>query len=163
MDWREEEALWRYSLIRDPSDARLSGAERGALVRALALRLHAHPSGDLRSVGRTTLDDWIRAYRLGGFGALAPKERASVPLTPRALLDQVAALRRENPARTGAQIARIVRAANGGRGPSERRWSAIWLGWACRARSLAGSGDRSGVLRPSGRTSCGSLTACTAR
>jgi putative transposase len=88
MDWRQEEALWRYSLIREPADARLSWAERGMLVRSLAARLHAHPSGELRSVGRTTLDDWIRAYRLGGFGALVPKQRASVPRTPRALLEQ---------------------------------------------------------------------------
>jgi transposase InsO family protein len=81
MDWRQEEALWRYSLIREPADARLSCGARGALVRVLAARLHAHPSGELRSVGRTTLDDWIRAYRYGGFRALVPKERASVPRT----------------------------------------------------------------------------------
>ena len=92
--------------------------ERGALVRALALRLHAHPSGDLRQVGRSTLDDWIRAYRRGGFQALVPKQRASVPRTPSALLEQAEALRRENPRRTCAQIRRIITAANGGRGPS---------------------------------------------
>jgi putative transposase len=118
MDWRQEEALWRYGLIREPADARLSCAERGALVRWLAARLHAHPSGELRSVWRTTLDDWIRAYRRSGFGALLPRQRASVPRTPRALLEQAEALRRENPQRTAAQIARIIAAANGGRGPS---------------------------------------------
>ncbi|MHB1568108.1 MAG: transposase [Solirubrobacteraceae bacterium] len=119
MDWRQEEALWRYSLIREPVDARLSCGERGALVRSLAARLHAHPSGELRSVGRSTLDDWIRAYRAGGFEALAPKQRASVPRTPRALLLQAETLRRENPARTAAQIRRIIAAANGGVGPSQ--------------------------------------------
>jgi putative transposase len=118
MDWRQEEALWRYSLIREPSDARLSAAERGFLVRALAARLHAHPSGELRSVGRSTLDDWIRAYRAGGFQGLVPKERASVPRTPRSVLERAEALRRENPRRTGAQIARIIAQAGGGRGPS---------------------------------------------
>lgn len=118
MDWRQEEALWRYSLIREPADPRLSCGERGVLVRLLAARLHAHPSGELRSVGRSTLDDWIRAYRTGGFSALAPRRRASVPRTPRALLEQVETLRRENPARTAAQIQRIIAAANGGAGPS---------------------------------------------
>ena len=118
MDWRQEEALWRYSLIREPADPRVSCGERGRLVRSLAVRLHAHPSGELRSVGRTTLDDWIRAYRAGGFAALVPKQRASVPRTPRALLEQAEVLRRENPARTCAQIARIITAANDGRGPS---------------------------------------------
>ena len=118
MDWRQEEALWRYSLIREPADARVSCGERGQLVRFLAARLHAHPSGELRSVGRTTLDDWIRAYRSGGFAALVPRQRASVPRTPRVLLEQAEVLRRENPRRTCAQIARIIAAANDGRGPS---------------------------------------------
>jgi putative transposase len=118
MDWRQEEALWRYSLIREPADLRLSCGERGVLVRLLAARLHAHPSGELRSVGRSTLDDWIRAYRAGGFEALAPRQRASVPRTPRALLEQAETLRRENPQRTAAQIQRIITAANGGAGPS---------------------------------------------
>lgn len=118
MDWRQEEALWRYSLIREAVDARLSSAERGLLVRSLAARLHAHPSGELRSVGRSTVDDWIRAYRAGGFAALTPRQRASVPRTPRALLVQAETLRRENPARTAAQIQRIIRAANDGSGPS---------------------------------------------
>jgi putative transposase len=119
MDWRQEEALWRYSLIREAADPRLSCGERGALVRWLAARLHAHPSGELRSIGRSTLDDWIRAYRAGGFEALAPKQRASVPRTARALLLQAETLRRENPARTCAQIRRIIAASNGGSGPSQ--------------------------------------------
>jgi putative transposase len=119
MDWRQEEALWRYSLIREPADPRLSCGERGALVRLLAARLHAHPSGELRSVGRSTLDDWIRAYRAGGFEALSPRQRASVPRTARSLLLQAEMLRRESPARTAAQIQRIIRAANGGSGPSQ--------------------------------------------
>jgi putative transposase len=118
-DWRTEEALWRYGLIREAADERLTGAQRGALVRALAARLHAHPSGELKPIGRSTLDDWIRAYRGGGFGALIPKERASVPRTAAALLEEAAALRRENPARTAAQISRILKARHGGRGPSE--------------------------------------------
>jgi putative transposase len=118
-DWRDEEALFRYGLIAAALDVRLSNAERGALVRALALRLHAHPSGDLRQVGRATLDDWIRAYRAGGFAALVPKQRASVPRTPSVLLGQAEALRRENPRRTCAQIQRIIAQANGGQGPSQ--------------------------------------------
>jgi putative transposase len=118
-DWRHEEALFRYGLIAAALDARISNAERGALVRALALRWHAHPSGDVRQVGRSTLDDWIRAYRRGGFAALVPKQRASVPRTPSGLLDQAEALRRENPRRTCAQIRRIIATANGGEGPSQ--------------------------------------------
>jgi putative transposase len=119
-DWRSDEALWRYGLIREAADERLGGDERGQLVRVLAARLHAHPSGELRTLGRSTIDDWIRAYRRGGFAALRPKQRASVPRTAAALLDAAAALRRERPARTAAQIAEILRAAHGGRAPSSR-------------------------------------------
>ena len=42
-----------------------------------------------------------------------------MPRTPRVLLDQAEALRRENPRRTCAQIARIIAKANDSRGPSQ--------------------------------------------
>jgi len=117
-DWRTDEALWRYGLIREASSEGLSGAERGLLVRGLAARVHSHPGGELRTLGRSTLDEWIRAYRRGGFAGLLPKERAAVPRTAGALLEEAAALRRERPQRTAAQIARIMHARHGQRSPS---------------------------------------------
>ena len=81
-DWREREALWRYGLIREAASERLTPRERGALVRALACRPVEHPCGELRCPGRSTLDDWIRAYRRGGFAALKPAERYPGPRTP---------------------------------------------------------------------------------
>jgi len=119
-DWREREALFRYGLIREAADERLTPRERGPLVRALAGRPVAHPAGELRSPARSTLDQWIRAYRRGGFEALKPAERCPGPRTPAPLLEQAAALRRELPARTGAQIAEILRRLHGDRAPSAR-------------------------------------------
>src|SRR6266508_3466082 len=119
-DWREQEALWRYALIRDAVDERLTPRKRGLLVRALARRPVQHPSGELRAPARSTLDQWIRAYRRGGFEALKPAERAPGPRTPAPLLEQAAALRRELPARTGAQIAEILRRLHGEQAPSAR-------------------------------------------
>lgn len=119
-DWREQEALFRYALIREAADERLTPRERGQLVRALAGRPVKHPCGELRSPARTTLDDWIRAYRQGGFEALKPAERCPGPRTPAPLLEQAAALRRELPARTGAQIAEILRRLHGELAPSTR-------------------------------------------
>lgn len=119
-DWRESEALHRYAVIREAADERLKPSERGALVRAAAARLHPDPFGHLRSHGRSTLDDWIRAYRAGGFEALKPKLRSSGPLTDPAILAQALELRREEPGRTGAQIATILRAAHGEAAPSAR-------------------------------------------
>ena len=119
-DWREREALFRYGLIREAADERRSPRERGTLVRALAGRPVEHPSGELRSPARSTLDEWIRAYRRGGFEALKPAERCPGPRTPAALLEQAAALRRELPARTGAQIAEILRRLHGEAAPGVR-------------------------------------------
>lgn len=119
-DWREREALFRYSLIREAASERLTPRERGQLVRALAGRPVQHPCGELRSPARSTLDQWIRAYRQGGFEALKPAERAPGPRTPAPFLEQAAALRRELPARTGAQIAEILRRLHGERAPSAR-------------------------------------------
>jgi len=98
----------------------LTPRERGALVRALAGRPVEHPSGELRAPARTSLDDWIRAYRRGGFAALKPAERCPGPRTPVPLLRQAAALRRERPARRGAQIAEILRRVHGEAAPSAR-------------------------------------------
>jgi putative transposase len=119
-DWREQEALFRYSLVREAGDERLSPRERGALVRALAGRPVEHPSGGLRSPGRSTLDRWIRAYRQGGFEALKPAECCPGPRTPASMLDQAAALRLELPARTGGQIAEILARLHGDAAPSAR-------------------------------------------
>src|SRR6266516_30521 len=119
-DWREREALFRYGLVREAASERLSPRERGQLVRALAGRPVEHPSGELRAPARTTLDDWIRAYRRGGFEALKPAPRCPGPRTPPPLLEQAAALRRELPGRTGAQIAEILRRLHGEAAPSAR-------------------------------------------
>ena len=67
---------------------------------------------------RDTLDRWIRRYRAGGFVELIPSTRALSPRTDAATLELAAALKRENPARTAAQVARILR-ASAGWAPSE--------------------------------------------
>ena len=119
-DWREREALHRYGVVRELCDERLTGAQRGVLVRAAAGRLHAHPSGELRTHGRATIDRWIRAWRAGGFEALKPRVRVTGPLIDPVLLGCAADLRLEAPERTGAQIAEILRVLHGPDAPSAR-------------------------------------------
>ena len=71
-------ALFRYSLIREAADESLTIRQRHALVRELAGRDHAGPNGQRTQVAAGTIDRWIRAYRAGGFEALAPRRaRAS--------------------------------------------------------------------------------------
>ena len=80
-DPRRDIGLFRYSLIREAADAKLTPRERGELVRALAATDHVGPRGDRITVARPTLDRWIRAYRRGGFEALVPVPRRVAPRT----------------------------------------------------------------------------------
>jgi putative transposase len=112
-------ALFRYSLIREAADPALSTRQRGRLVRGLAAREHAGPFGVPVRVSRASLDRWIRAWRSGGFDALAPPARQVTLRTPAEVLELAAALKRENPARTAAQVARVLR-ASAGWSPAER-------------------------------------------
>jgi putative transposase len=112
-DRAQEVGLFRYSLAREPADVSLSCRERGALVRALAAREHLGPDGRWVRVSRTTIDRWVRAYLAGGFDALVPAPRRVEATTPAHLLELACALRREVPARTAAQIHRVIAEAEG--------------------------------------------------
>ncbi len=116
---RREIGLFRYVLIRPALEPGLSKAERGRLVRALAEAEHLGPDGRLVRVGRSTLDDWIRAYRQGGFEALVPRPRVVVPRTLAGVLELAERLKRERPERTAAQVHQIM-LATGERPPTVR-------------------------------------------
>jgi len=100
--------LFRYTLAREPADPRLSKAERGALVRELADAEHTGPDGNRVRVARSTIDRWIRDLRRGGFEALVPAPRHCEPRTAKDLLALAESLKREAPARSAAQVARIM-------------------------------------------------------
>jgi putative transposase len=70
-------------------------------------------------VSRASIDRWIRAWRHGGFDALVPTPRRVSPHTPGEVLDLAAALKREAPGRTAAQVATILR-AHAGWAPTDR-------------------------------------------
>jgi putative transposase len=109
----EQVALFRYQLIREAADPALSTRQRGRLVRELAGKAHPGPFGGPVTVSRETIDRWIRAWRTGGFAALAPPARQVTPRTDVAVLELAAGLKREKPARTAAQVMRILRASCG--------------------------------------------------
>ena len=111
--------LFRYSLIQDLLDNSLTTRERGRLARELAAKEHTDPFGRQVKVSRGTIDRWTRDYRGGGFAALVPEPRKAVPRTPPEVLELAAALKRENPGRTAAQIQRILRTTQGW-SPTER-------------------------------------------
>lgn len=109
-DRQEQIALHRWAVIAEAADERLSPAERGVLVRAIAARPHRDPDGTGRRYSRGTIDRWIRAWRSGGLAALKPSPRSDTGVV-RAhpeLLAEAAALRLELPSRSAAQIASIL-------------------------------------------------------
>ena len=111
--------LFRYMLIREAADPALSSRQRGAMVREIAAREHADPSGRPVRLTRWTLDRWIKEWRQGGFDALVPSPRQSQPRTPPEVIELATALKKENPARTAAQVQRILK-AQAGWAPDER-------------------------------------------
>jgi len=117
-----EVGLFRYALIREAADPALSTRQRGRLVRQLAEAEHTGPFGQRVRVSRVTLDRWILAWRRGGFDALLPSTRMAEPTTSAAVLELAAALKREVPARTAAQVRAILlaTAGPGGSAPSQR-------------------------------------------
>ncbi|HTQ88527.1 MAG TPA: DDE-type integrase/transposase/recombinase [Streptosporangiaceae bacterium] len=119
-------ALWRWALVEPAMDPALTARQRGQVVRALAAREHEGPSGRPVAVSRRTIDRWIVARRAGGFDALVPAPRQCAPRTEADVVELAAGLKMENPARTAAQVRRIL-AARLGWAPSERaiqRWFA---------------------------------------
>jgi putative transposase len=119
-------ALWRWSLIEPVMDPVLSSRQRGQLVREIAGCEHAGPFGARVSVSRKTIDRWIAARRCGGFDALVPAPRQCLPRTDPQVVELAIGLKKENPARTAAQVRRVLTAQLGW-APSERaiqRWFA---------------------------------------
>jgi transposase len=114
-DPAEAIALFRYGLIAEALNPRLTPAERGWLVRELASRAHLHPDGSMRTYARGSIDRWIRAWRARGLDGLRPVPRSDTGQVRRhpELLSEAAALRAEQPARSAAHIADILRARSG--------------------------------------------------
>jgi putative transposase len=131
-DRAQEIGLFRWRIVSEVADASLSSRERGMLVRSVAAREHLGPDGRWVRVSRNTVDRWVRAYREGGFEALVPAPRRVANKTPERLLELACALRKEQPARTAAQIHRIIVEMEGS-SPSartiQRRFVAAGLPW----------------------------------
>jgi len=109
----QQVALFRYQLICPALEAGLSTKQRGRIVRGIAERTHAGPFGEQVRYSRDTLDRWIRRYRRGGFDALSPSTRQPGARIDGQVFELAVSLKREKPARTAAQVQRILRASTG--------------------------------------------------
>jgi putative transposase len=111
--------LWRYQVIQDLIDPALTAKQRGSLSQATAERVHVGLSGEGVRISRKTIDRWVRWYRIGGFDALVPRPASAPPRTAPEVLALAESLKRENPARTAAQVRRILQ-MTAGSSPSDR-------------------------------------------
>jgi transposase InsO family protein len=136
----QQVALFRYQLICPALEAGLSTKARGRVVRAIAARVHQGPFGGQHRYSRDSLDRGIRRYRAGGFDALTPSIRQPGTRIDTGVLELAVALKRENPDRTAAQVARILRAASG-YSPSESTLLRLF-----HRRELMGPATEAGVV-----------------
>jgi putative transposase len=113
-------ALFRRRLISPALEPGLSPRARGRMLTSIAERVHASPGGQPARVSRKSLDRWIRAWRAGGFEALAPSPRRVGARTDAEVLALASALKRENPERTAEQVRRILIEGCRGQAPSAR-------------------------------------------
>jgi putative transposase len=142
-------ALFRYTLIRYAADPQAGSRERGVMVRAIVAAEHRGPFGGPVRVTRPTAGRWIRAWREHGFEGLLPPERQATPRSDPAVLAMARALKAENPGRTAAQVARILR-QSAGSAPSERTLQRLFLAadLAGQARKVPAAFGRFEASRP---------------
>jgi len=122
--------LFRYALIRSAADPALSARQRGRLVRAVAAAEHTGPDGRPVRVSRVTVDRWVKAWSTGGFAALVPTPPQVSPRTPADVLDLALTIKQEEPDRTAAQVAEVLR---------------VGFGWAPSSRTLQRLFTREGL------------------
>lgn len=111
----EQVALHRYQVVSPALAPRLTAAERGLIVRTIASQEHLHPSGEVCSYSRSTIDRWIRAYNQQGLRGLSPGKRSDVGSVRRnpQLLQEAEVLRKERPQRSASHISDILLARHG--------------------------------------------------
>ncbi len=102
----EQIALFRYSVIAEAANPRLTPTERGLVVRRLTQGSFEDPGGMIRSFSRATLDRWVAAYTRDGLAGLEPATRSDAgrPRDQAPWLAEAARLRRELPTRSSAGI-----------------------------------------------------------
>ena len=102
----EQIALFRFSVVAEATNPRLTAAERGLVVRRLATQSFEGQDGVARSFSRATLDRWVAAYRCKGLAGLEPHPRSDAgrPKDQGEWLAEAARMRKELPTRSSVAI-----------------------------------------------------------
>lgn len=114
-DQAERVALFRFAVISEAVSPRLTPAERGVIVRALAARTWITPEGVERSFARGTIDRWLVEYRRDGLSGLRPVSRSDrgQARSQGLWLEEAERMRRAIPSRSAAKIVDGIFRAHG--------------------------------------------------
>jgi putative transposase len=114
-DRAEQVALFRFSVISAAVSPRLTPAERGVMVRAVAARTWTTPEGVERSFARGTIDRWLVEYQRDGLAGLRPSPRADRgrARAQGRWLAEAERMRRAIPSRSSAKIVDGILRAHG--------------------------------------------------
>ncbi|MFC0215235.1 DDE-type integrase/transposase/recombinase [Paenibacillus chartarius] len=111
---RQQEANFRYGLIASLVSRKLDPGEQMALMREIVSHEYETSSGQRRRISLRTLEQYLKAYREGGWEALLPSVRADKLTTreiPEDVLAKAIALKQEQPGRSVRQIIAILELA----------------------------------------------------
>ena len=108
----ERVALFRHRLIARVLPEELSSRQRQQEIERIITTEHQIPGTGRTRVAESTLRDWLRDYRAGGFDALKPKRRIDVghprALDP-ALVERLLQVKEAEPDRSIRRIIETVR------------------------------------------------------
>jgi len=112
-DLLERIAVFRHALVSRVIAPDLSRDERLAELQRILAAEHLIPGTARTRIGDSTLRDWVRAYRAGGFEALKPKKRldAGASRLEPALVERLLAIKEGEP---GLSIRRVIELAHEG-------------------------------------------------
>lgn len=104
---REEEALFRLSIIGPVVNRELRRGELRPHLEQLATKTYTDRNGTARVFSWRTLESWVGRYRKGGFPALLPRRRkdeGSVKALSETIVQLIIDMKREDPGRSAPLI-----------------------------------------------------------
>lgn len=113
-DSREQMALFRYGIIADLVNLPPGTKGLYALIKKKAEQNYSIPESRRTRVAEETIRSWLKKYRVGGFDALLPKERADkgkARRLPLEVADVLLAVKEEEPELTVPLVIKKARAS----------------------------------------------------
>lgn len=110
-DRKQEEALWRYSVLGPLVSAQLEHGDVRRLCEEAADKQYTKPGGQVLTVSPRTIEGWYYAYKENGLDGLRPKGRTdagrSRAISPE-VAEKIIALKKEKPRRSIRRIIKML-------------------------------------------------------